>query len=89
MPSTSENTLCDIPVKTEKRSPSPIVGPPSTCDSPVHKRLRRRIIELSNIVKTKNVKLRKVRDCNRRLRRKIVSYKSLLAELKTKIHFST
>ncbi|CAG9136584.1 unnamed protein product [Plutella xylostella] len=85
-PSTSqyEEKITGTPITKRRRPLTPIAGTPSAYGTPVKKRLCRRIIELKHRLKTKNVKLKKLRDSNKRLRRKIISLKSLLSELETK-----
>lgn len=69
----------------KQRSLSPAIATtPSAYDSPVKKLLCRRILELNNVVKTKNKKLRKLRDANRRLKRKIISLASFYQNQKKK-----
>lgn len=83
-PSTSHNqTIVKTPEKKRTLSPA-LATTPSAYESPVKKRLCRRVIELSNVVKSKNKKLRQLRDSNRRLKRKIISMASLLSELEKK-----
>ncbi|XP_063388791.1 THAP domain-containing protein 6-like [Cydia fagiglandana] len=79
--SQEQNTVSQTP--TTKRELSRVRDPesPSAYNSPVEKRLSRRIMELKCKVNEKNVKLRKLRDANRRLKREIVSLKSLLEDL--------
>lgn len=84
VPSTSHiPTTVKTPEKKRTLSPA-LPTTPSAYESPLKKRLCRRIIELRNVVQTKNKQLRKVRDLNRRLKRKIISLSSLLSELEKK-----
>ncbi|CAB3252935.1 unnamed protein product [Arctia plantaginis] len=75
----TQSDCLDTPTK-QNRKCSPIDVTPSAYNTLVNKRLCRRIIELTNAVKTKNKKIKKLSDANRRLKRKFDSLKSLLAE---------
>ncbi|CAB3230206.1 unnamed protein product [Arctia plantaginis] len=75
----TQSDCLDTPTK-QNRKCSPIDVTPSAYGTLVNKRLCRRIIELTNAVKTKNKKIKKLSDANRRLKRKFDSLKSLLVE---------
>ncbi|XP_063540038.1 THAP domain-containing protein 1 B-like [Cydia strobilella] len=79
--SQQQNTVSET--ATRKRKLSQIRDPdtPSAYDTTVNKQLCRRIMELKSIVNEKNVKLRKLRDSNRRLKREIISLKFHLGEI--------
>ncbi|CAG4990747.1 unnamed protein product [Parnassius apollo] len=79
----NQNHCLETPTK-QKRKFSPIPDTPSAFDTPVKKHLCRRIIELNNVVNKKDKKIKKLSDSNRRLKRQIVSLKSLLAKLVNK-----
>ncbi|XP_047993957.1 uncharacterized protein LOC125232365 isoform X2 [Leguminivora glycinivorella] len=69
-----ENVMLQAPTRKTCQIYDP--DTPSAYDTPVEKRLCRRIIELKGKVKEKNLQLRKLRDSNRRLKRQIISLKS-------------
>ncbi|XP_026745920.1 THAP domain-containing protein 1-like isoform X2 [Trichoplusia ni] len=72
--------ILEEPQKQSKRIP-PLPTSPSEYESPTEKRLCRRIMELTNSVRLKNIKLKKYRDSNRRLKRIVQSLKSRIAEM--------
>lgn len=72
--------ILEEPQQEAKRIP-PLPTSPSEYEGPTEKRLCRRIMELTNSVRLKNIKLKKYRDSNRRLKRIVQSLKSRIAEM--------